>query len=227
MITIQTEQSGKVVIIKGRIDANTSNEIEQALQPLIEKENFLILDLTHCPYLSSAGIRTLLKTEKVLKPKGGGLLLCGLSPEVFQILEMAGMLQIFRVLLNSEEATNEIIRLQQLKSGSLKWSEGTSSFEFHPIENKSQPAFLWENQQIAGYNELGFSIGIGSSAETPVENKLAQGIFITNGHCAGFIPDDTAMAPDFSIPQNPANAGIFVNRAISFGQQPMGFVQVT
>ena len=226
MIAIRTEDTVTIISIAGRIDANTTAEIEQALQPLIEKENYLILDLSQCPYLSSVGIRTLLKTEKVLKPKGGGLLLCGLSPEVFQILEMAGMLQLFRVFTNLEECQNELKRLMLLAGESRKWVSGEFSFEFSPIENKRQPALLWNGQGIAGYNELGFSVGIGSPAESPEEEKEARGIFISNGHCAGFIPDNSAMPDDFRIPQNPGDAGIFVNQALSFGHQPMGIIRL-
>ena len=226
-VSIQTDQLISLVIPAGRLDSTSSHEFEQALQPLIERENDLIIDLSQCPYLSSAGIRTLLKTEKILKSKGGGLLLCGLSSEVFQILEMAGMVQIFRIFGNTDEALSEHGRLRLLASGSQKWLSGAISFEFLPFENKREAAFLWKNQEIAGYNELGFSIGIGSPADKPEEDKQVQGIFISNGHSAGFIPENVAIPPDFRIPQNHAAAGIFVSLALSFGTQPIGLARIT
>jgi len=227
MITIQTEPSVTIVTIIGRIDAISCSEIEQTLRTLTEKENYLILDLSKCPYLSSAGIRTLLITEKVVKSKGGGLLLSGLKPEVFQILEMSGMLQIFHEFSSTEEARGEIVRLSLLSGGSRKWISETIPFEFHPIENQREAALLWKSQGIAGYNELGFSVGTGSPAETLEEDLQTQGVFITTGSCAGFIPANSTLPTEFRIARNPAEAGIFVTNALSFGNQPVGQVLVT
>ena len=226
-VTIQYEQSIPHVIPTGRIDAITTSEFDKALQPLLENESFLIIDLSKCDYLSSAGIRTLLITEKKLKAAGGGMFLCSLLPEVFQIVEMAGMLHIFRVIAGVAEARSEIVRLRQLADGSHKWQSGPFSFEFVPVEGKIQPALLWKRQGIAGYNELDYSIGIGSPAEAPDENERTRGIFISNGRCTGFIPEDTRFSPDFRIPQNPSNAGVFVTRALSFGRNSSGLVRLS
>jgi len=179
-VTVQTDQTIPLVIPAGRIDTTTTGKFEEALQPFLENENFLIIDLSKCSYLSSAGIRTLLITEKKLKAAGGSLFLCGLLPEVFQIIEMAGMLQIFRVSASVAEARSEILRLRQLADRSLKWNAGPLSFELFPIEGRRQPALLWESQGIAGYNELGYSIGIGSPAEASDENEHTRGLFISD-----------------------------------------------
>ena len=226
-VTIQTDQLIPLVIPAGRIDATTSSEFDQALQLLLENENYLILDLSKCDYLSSAGIRTLLITEKKLKGTGGGLILCGLIPEVFQIIEMAGMLQIFRVMKSVGEARSEITKLRELADGSRKWQAGPFSFQFDPLDSVRQPALVWKNQGIAGYDELDFSIGIGSPAERPDEDEQTRGIFITNGNCAGFIPEDGRLSPDFRVPQNASNAGVFVTRALSFGRNPSGLVRLS
>jgi len=226
-VTVQTDQTIPLVIPAGRIDTTTTGKFEEALQPFLENENFLIIDLSKCSYLSSAGIRTLLITEKKLKAAGGSLFLCGLLPEVFQIIEMAGMLQIFRVSASVAEARSEILRLRQLADRSLKWNAGPLSFELFPIEGRRQPALLWESQGIAGYNELGYSIGIGSPAEASDENEHTRGLFISDSRCTGFIPADTRLSPDFRVPQNPENAGIFVRWALSFGRNPSGLVRQT
>jgi anti-anti-sigma factor len=226
-VTVQSDQSIPLVIPAGRIDATTNGEFEQALLPLIENENCLILDLSQCIYLSSAGIRTLLITERKLKAAGGGMYLCCLLPEVYQIIEMAGMLQILRVSGTIAEARTKILRLRELADGSHKWQAGPLSLEFYPAEGKKQPALFWKNQGIAGYDELGFSVGIGSPADKPEEDEKTQGIFISTGSCTGFLPDNRVVPPDFRIPQNPAAAGIFVSRALSFGKLPTGFVRIT
>ena len=225
-INIQTEQSVTVVIPKGRIDTTTSSDLDQMLRPLIEKEKYLILDLSQCNFLSSAGIRILLVSAKKCLAGGGGLFLAGLLPEVFQVLEMAGLHQIFRIFKSTEEAQTEIERIRILSEGSHEWHFGSWSFHFQPIKNEREAARYWKDQGIAGYNELDFSVGIGSPAETPEEDIQTSGVFMTIGGCAGFIPDDRDLPSDFRIPQNPSNAGVFVSEALSFGDHPTGKVRL-
>ncbi len=220
-------QQAPVVMPQGRFDATNISEFDQALQPLFDNHNFLIIDFSQCTYLSSAGIRVLLVAEKRLLAAGGGLFLCALKSEIFQILEIAGLLMILRVFDTLDAAQNEIERIRLKARGSCEWSDGTFSFQFHQIDPDRQPARLWKDQGIAGYNELGMAIGIGTPCEAPEEDELSRGLFISNGHCAGFIPNDTGLLPDFRIPHNPANASVYVTGAISFSQQPAGLVQLT
>ena len=225
-LSIHNEQSVDVVIPNGRIDSTTNSDLDRALKPILEKENYLIIDLSECDYLSSAGIRTLLITEKKLKERKGGLFLCGLSTDVFQVLEMAGMIQIFHVTNNLDLALSEIERRRQIAGGTRKWLSGQFTFELRQIVNKRESARLWNNSGIVGYNELGFSVGIGSPAEKPAEDKQTHGIFVTTGHCAGFIPDNKNFPSDFRLPRHPDHAGIFVSSAISFGKQPSVLVRL-
>ncbi|MDD4644482.1 MAG: anti-sigma factor antagonist [Bacteroidales bacterium] len=223
-ITIENKQSNPLVTVAGRLDTTTCNELDLALRPVLENQKYLIINLSECAYLSSAGIRILLMTEKKLIAGGGRLFLSGLLPEVFQVLEMAGLHQVFRICDNPDIAIKEIGQLQQKAGGSMEWQEGKHTFHFHLIDNKRQPAQLWKDQGIAGYNELGFSVGTGSPAEAPEEDPKTRGIFVTCGRCAGFLPDGDTLPSDFRIPQNPTHAGIFVEEAFSFGNQPTGLV---
>ena len=148
MIAIQNEETIPVIHVSGRIDANTKSELELVLLPIAHKAKHLIINLSECDYLSSAGIRTLLITEKILKSKGGGLFLCGLSADVYQIIEMAGMLQIFHVCRDIREANNEIVKLNDLTEGSLKWLSEGLAFEFLPVDNERKAAIFWNFRLI-------------------------------------------------------------------------------
>lgn len=53
---------------------------------------------------------------------------------------------------------------------------------------------MWKNDGVVGYKELEVSVGTGSPAEGPEQNKLVQGVFITCDGCAGFIPNDEAVS---------------------------------
>jgi len=225
-ITVQNDQTIPVVVPAGRLDTTTCAELDKVLVPLMEQHPYLILDMSECNYLSSFGIRLLLTSEKKLVARGGRLLLSGIIPEVFQVIEMTGLHQIFSMVENPEAAHREIQRIRQKMSGFRAWQSGNYYFHFHPIDHDRQPARFWNDPGIAGYDELGIAIGTGSPADTPEEEKEARGIFISTRRCAGFIPDDTRLSPDFRLPQNPAQAGIYVKQAISFGKQPVGFLRL-
>jgi anti-sigma B factor antagonist len=224
-ITTQTEQSITCIAPEGRLDTVNSSQFDAAVKSLVEKELYLIIDFSKCNYLSSTGIRLLLTAVKKLKVKGGTLLISGISPEIFQVLEMAGLHQIFRFAGSCHEAVEEVNRMKNKGSESSEWADGDSRFQFTPIENISEPALIWNNQGIAGYNELGFSVGTGVTAEAWEEGANSEDLFVTTGSCAGFISADGTS--DFRIPHNPLQAGVLVNQSVSFGSLPNGLLRLT
>jgi anti-anti-sigma factor len=224
-ITTQTEQSITCIAPEGRLDTVNSSQFDAAVKSLVEKELYLIIDFSKCNYLSSTGIRVLLTAVKKLKVKGGALVISGISPEIFQVLEMAGLHQIFRFSGNCNEAVEEVNRLKQKEGKTSEWVDGDFRFQFTAIENISEPSLIWNNQGIAGYNELGFSVGTGVTAEAWEEVAISDDLFITTGNCAGFITADGTS--DFRIPFNPSQAGILVNHSITFGPAPDGLVRLT
>lgn len=227
MATIRTEsiQDLPLVTLTGRLDSTNFNDLGTVLQSMAEEHTFLLLNMSECSYLSSAGIRVLLMTAKRLQAAGGGLHLFSLPAAVFQILEMAGLHNVLQLFDSKESALAAIEKIRGEKQLSHNWKAGSHSYHFQPMTSERTAARIWTNQGIAGYDELGFSIGTGSAAETPEELEQALGFFVTCRNCAGFIPNDPLLASDFRIPRNPAAAGIFIDRAISFGSQPIGWVR--
>lgn len=225
-IKYQSAQQIPVLVISGRFDAANCSEFDRALNPLLEEHRFFIIDFLKCNYLSSAGIRILLVSEKKLLSMGGGLFLCNLQSGIYQILEMAGLHKVFRLFESMQAAQDEIESIGSKAVESCDWKHGTFSFHFLPHENSRKPAQVWKKEGIAGYNELEVSIGTGSAAETPSESEQNSGFFITCCNCAGFIPNDMDLPPDFRIPLNPADAGIFIDQALSFGKETAGLVRL-
>jgi|SRR5690554_1906508 len=87
-----------VVHPKGRIDTLTSPELEAALQPLLEKEQVQItLDFQDVSYISSAGLRILVKTAQNAKAKNGEVALTNLNESVAQVLEITGFQSFFKI----------------------------------------------------------------------------------------------------------------------------------
>ena len=72
-MTIQKVQNGNelTVCLEGRLDTVTSPDLEKELKALPEEKLPLVLDFEKLSYISSAGLRVLLSTHKIMAAKGG------------------------------------------------------------------------------------------------------------------------------------------------------------
>lgn len=227
MMKIILEEKNRVATPVGRLDALSSNDFETALQTLLTGGNCLVVDLSQCTYLSSAGIRVLLKTKKNLVAKKGDVILCALLPEVFQVIEMAGLHRIFHIAENLDAAQHAIRAIQEKTVEPIAFESDKIKYVFRTSDSGGQTARIWNNDGIVSYNELGFSVGIGSPAEAGSEAGLVSGLFVTAGHCAGFIPDNIHQEADFRVSNDPTRAGILLGEAISFSEQSSGSLQLS
>lgn len=73
----------------GRLDTVTAPELEKTLSDLLPGIDHLVLDLTDLEYISSAGLRVILKTYKALAEKGG-LKLTGVRESVQEVFDITG-----------------------------------------------------------------------------------------------------------------------------------------
>jgi len=77
--------------LNGRLDSNTAMGFEQKLFESIENgTQRLILDFQDLDYISSAGLRVILKATKNLKTSEGKLVLCAMQDYVKEVFEISG-----------------------------------------------------------------------------------------------------------------------------------------
>ena len=86
-----------VLHIDGKIDTNTSKELETALVQAIEGTSSVVLDFEKVIYISSAGLRTLLLGEKKSKKLGATMVICNICENVFDVFEMTGFSEILAI----------------------------------------------------------------------------------------------------------------------------------
>ena len=87
-----------VVTIAGRLDGVTAPECDQNVRELIEGgTNRLIIDLGALEYISSAGMRCILLTAKLLKEKNGQFYLANVTGNVRSVFDMSGFSNIFQI----------------------------------------------------------------------------------------------------------------------------------
>lgn len=76
------------VALTGRLDTSTAPMLGRELE--VEGVRHLVLDLDACHYVSSAGLRELLRARKRLAAADGTMLLTNVSREIQDILDMTG-----------------------------------------------------------------------------------------------------------------------------------------
>ncbi len=77
--------------LTGRLDSNTSLSFEKKLFEAIENgTRHMVLDFEGLDYISSAGLRVILKTTKNLKNTNGRLVLCSMQDYVKEVFEISG-----------------------------------------------------------------------------------------------------------------------------------------
>ena len=86
------------VNLTGRLDTNTSAELKAELEPIwTAGEMDIVMDLSNLAYVSSAGLRVFLTSEKRCKASGKTMKLTGVSQsirEIFDIVGFSGILTI-------------------------------------------------------------------------------------------------------------------------------------
>ena len=83
--------------IEGRIDTITSQELDKEINA--ESSNFdsLIMDLTDLEYISSAGLRVLIATQKKLKSDDIPFVIKNVNDTVGEIFRMSGFDKILKI----------------------------------------------------------------------------------------------------------------------------------
>ena len=94
--------------LKGRLDSNTSPEFEKTIFKAIDGGSTnMIVDFENLDYISSAGLRVILKTAKELKRSEGAFVLCSMKDYVREVFEISGFDSFLPIVSNFEVAVNK------------------------------------------------------------------------------------------------------------------------
>ncbi len=88
-----------VVKVTGRIDSATSPQFGEVLDGIIEGGRFkIVVDLSDVDFISSAGLRELITSQKVCRRYNRGeLILAGIPEKIYYTLDLAGFTKLFRI----------------------------------------------------------------------------------------------------------------------------------
>lgn len=92
---VTSHRSGTVLIVtpQNRFDTNSAPEVEHILTQSIERgERQIVLDLSRISYISSIGLRVILKAVMTMTRTGGRVVLSGGKDQVRTVLQLSGAL---------------------------------------------------------------------------------------------------------------------------------------
>ena len=99
MLNITKENVGNeelVVYLEGRLDTVTAPQLDGEISGSLDGITRLVMDCAKLEYISSAGLRVFLSTQKIMNTKGK-MVVRNLSDEVKEIFDITGFLDILTV----------------------------------------------------------------------------------------------------------------------------------
>ncbi|MBO4652528.1 MAG: STAS domain-containing protein [Lachnospiraceae bacterium] len=95
-ISTTKQNQALTIILEGRLDYNTSPQLDGVLRDSLDGITDLTIDMDSITYISSAGLRLLLSTQKTMK-KQGVMRLINVRPEIMEIFEITGFSEILNI----------------------------------------------------------------------------------------------------------------------------------
>ena len=95
---------------QGRLDSNTSAELERQTSELIGRgARRLMLDLKDLYYISSAGLRAVLLAAKEMTAVGGRLAIASPNAEVNEVFDISGFVSVIDLHPSAESAAARLM----------------------------------------------------------------------------------------------------------------------
>lgn len=96
-ITVNQDGNKATITLSGKLSVATSPDLEAAITGLPATTNEFVIDLTDLEYISSAGLRVLVSTEKIANQRNGSMTLLHPNEEVTEVFDMTGLADVFTI----------------------------------------------------------------------------------------------------------------------------------
>ncbi|WP_438286834.1 anti-sigma F factor antagonist [Paenibacillus hubeiensis] len=95
-----------IVRLSGELDHHTADLVRMQMDEAIQRRQceHLILSLKDLQFMDSSGLGVILGRYKLIKNKGGKMVVCDVNPPVYRLLEMSGLFKIMPIYENEGTA---------------------------------------------------------------------------------------------------------------------------
>ena len=95
-ITTNKTDNTLEILVSGRLDTTSSPELDACIAENAQGITELVLNLKDMPYTSSAGLRVMLKAQKLMNQQGS-MKVINVQPDVMEIFDMTGFADILTI----------------------------------------------------------------------------------------------------------------------------------
>jgi len=104
---IDTVKGGLCIYLNGYIDTYNSNFFQKKIQKVVDAGYInLIFNCSSLNYVSSTGIGSFTAFLKMVKPRGGDIVLLNIQPKVSEVFQLLGFSQFFNIKDSTEDVIN-------------------------------------------------------------------------------------------------------------------------
>ena len=96
-VTLDSFNSWQVIKVTGQVDSKTVGDLRDFIDSELKQGQPVALELTEVPFMSSAGLRTLLTLQRKTLDMGVDLALIGVSPEIADTMKVTGFYKFFTI----------------------------------------------------------------------------------------------------------------------------------
>ncbi|MBP3856458.1 MAG: STAS domain-containing protein [Ruminiclostridium sp.] len=98
-LTIQKslENDTYTITVSGRLDTSNSVQFDNESRPCTKDAKKMILDFEHLEYISSSGLRVILRLHKIMSEKGGELVVRKPTRMVTEVLDVTGFGEVLNI----------------------------------------------------------------------------------------------------------------------------------
>jgi len=108
MLEVTTNQFKRCDVVKanGRVDSGTAPELADAFNAIIEAGRYnIVFDMAGLDYISSAGLRVMINTQKTCKRwNRGEVILTNVPEKIYGALNLAGFVPLFKIYQDVTQA---------------------------------------------------------------------------------------------------------------------------
>lgn len=216
---IQSYQADESFVLRltGRLDANWAEYVGKAIESAVQAgQHSIDLDLAEVDYLSSAGIRILVKAYGQLKAARGRLRVQHATPNVLSVLQLSGLVKMLVVPSDSSAAAAKSVPpAASAGEQSTRWDDGGVSYERYgqagsqslechcygtPERFASGQLVADESTSLAVGGDT-YCLGLGAFGSSGQDAQARFGESLAAAGVAVTQPTDGSSVPDFQLTQ--------------------------
>lgn len=232
-INIIQRDSIPAIILKGKFDGAGSAQFDNNVAGLENKSKYWIVDFTDVTYLSSVGIRSILKAEKTLRSLSGNLFIIINSNFVKQVLEVSGLINQLKIIESLDEGFEKINELYSLGNKKGETIIDGRVYDIQSFNQNESFIDVWASEDGSSHKkltpvnlgDLGLSFGIGGFGADSTQAVESKGRFVAAGKFAGLLPEGENQESDFIFTDNPSENFIYIQNAFGISGKPALYLE--